>query len=145
MRNKVLVEAALLATAVIGLGIGIARGAKSDPNSRPGHAPAAAGAAFTGKAQTLFAVVNPNATLARGYGAVKAVHVATGDYEVDFGRRLLKCVFTATLGSSGSAPVGYAGVVGRNNVKAGVYVHMFNSAGTVTDAGFHLIVACPPA
>jgi len=146
MRNKLLVLGALVATAAISVGIGIAQGASSAPNTRSAHVQAPA-VAFKTKAQTLFAVVNADGTLARGYGALSSKHLNPGHYEVLFKRGLRKCAYTLTLGSSGSSgspPIGYGGVVGRNGAVTGVYVETYNSGGAATDAGFHMIVACPP-
>ncbi len=67
MRNKLVVSAALVVTGAIGVGIGVAQGAASQPNSnsrpvrvafRPFTAP------IEGSAQTMFAVMDPSGTLA---------------------------------------------------------------------------------
>jgi hypothetical protein len=149
MRSKLVIFAALVATAVIGVGIGIAQGAASHPNTRPTRIAARPSTApFTGRAQTMFAVVNSTGTLARGFGAASAaVDGSPGQYQVLFKRGVSKCAFVATLGSSGSngrPPIGEIGVVGLNGRKAGVYVETYDSTGTLTAAGFHLVVTCPP-
>jgi hypothetical protein len=149
MRSKLVIFAALVATAVIGVGIGIAQGAASHPNTRPTRIAARPSTApFSGRAQTMFAVVNSNGTLARGFGVASAgIDTGSGTYKVLFKRGVSKCAYAATLGSSGSIggpPVGEIGVVGLAGHKAGVFVETFNSAGTTTAAGFHLVVTCPP-
>jgi hypothetical protein len=149
MRNKLGVVAALVVTAATCLGIGIAQGASSPANSgavhHTSHQPALT--PFKGSAATLFAVVTSTGTLSRGYGALSSKHEGTGSYQVLFKRGLRKCAYVATLGSAGSTgtpPIGYAGVVGRNGHVNGVYVQTFDSSGNLTDAGFHIVVSCPP-
>src|SRR4051794_40503574 len=46
---------------------------------------------------TLFAVVNPNGTIARGLGAVSAQRFAPGVYEVIFNRNVSRCAYVATI------------------------------------------------
>jgi hypothetical protein len=100
-------------------------------------------------AQTMFAVVNADGSLARGYGVASSSFVAAtpGIYKVIFKRGVTKCGYVATLGSSGSTgtpPIGEIGVVGMKGHKAGVYVRTYDSSGATTAAGFHLVVTCPP-
>ncbi len=149
MRNKLAVVGALVLTAATCLGIGIAQGASTPANSGAVHntsiAPAAA--AFKGSAATLFAVVRADGSLARGYGALSSAPEGTGSYQVLFKRGMRKCAYVVTLGSntsSGTPPIGYAGVVGRNGHVNGVYVQTFDATGALTAAGFHIIVSCPP-
>lgn len=149
MRNKLAVAGALVVTAAACLGIGIAQGASTPANSGAVHHASKVPSLtpFKGSAATLFAVVNFDGTLARGYGAMSSTSEGTGAYQVLFKRGLRKCAYVATLGSSGSSgspPTGYAGVVGRNGHLNGVYVQTFNSSGALTDEGFHLVVTCPP-
>ncbi|MGH3426674.1 MAG: hypothetical protein ACRDQZ_03765 [Mycobacteriales bacterium] len=152
MRNKILIVGALVATTAIGVGIGVAQGAASSPdsNSRPARVAVHPSATpFKASAQTLFAVVRADGTLVRGYGVVSSSLVATtpGVYKVIFKRGVAKCAFSATLGAPGSTggpPIGEVGVVGLFGHKAGVFVRTIDSSGTTMAAGFHLIVACPP-
>jgi hypothetical protein len=133
MRTKLIIGTALAATALIGVGIGAAQGAASAP--------------FTGSAQTMFAVVNPNGTLARGYGVAFSSPDQPGQYDILFNRGVAKCAYVATLGSSGrrgGPPVGFVGVVGLVGHKAGVYVQTYSRSGALKPAGFHLVVTCPP-
>ncbi len=148
MRNKLAVVGALVLTAATCLGIGIAQGASSPANSGAVHNSSIAPAVkFKGSAATLFAVVKSDGTLARGYGVLSSAPEGTGSYQVLFKRGVRKCAYVVTLGSntaSGPAPIGYAGVVGRNGHVNGVYVQTFNASGTLTASGFHIIVSCPP-
>jgi hypothetical protein len=152
MRNTLVLLAALAATAAIGVGIGVAQGAASsaDSNTRAVHlAPRLVAAPFTGRSQTMFAVVSANGTLVRGYGAASAGPIGStpGIYRVLFMRGVRKCAYSATLGGTGSSglpPIGEVGVVGLVGHKAGVYVRTFDSTGATTAASFHLVVACTP-
>jgi hypothetical protein len=152
MRNKILIVGALLAATVIGVGIGVAQGAASAPESNSRAVRVAvhpSATAFKATAQTLFAVVRANGTLARGYGVASSglYSDSPGIYKVIFKRGVAKCAYAATLGSSGSTgsgPIGEVGVVGLFGHKAGVFVRTYDSSGGTASAGFHLIVACPP-
>ena len=150
MRNKLAVAGALVVTAATCLGIGIAQGASSPANSGAAHHAAhqPALAPFTGRAQTLFAVVNSDGSLARGYGvASSAPDGSPGDFQVVFKRGLRKCAYVATLGSAGSTgggPLGETDVVGLSGNKMGVFVQTRDSTGALAPSGFHLIVSCPP-
>jgi hypothetical protein len=110
---------------------------KSDEASR---------AAATAKKKVLWAVVNSDGTLARGRGALDANLLATGDYEVLFDRGVTKCVYTGTIGLSGSfgeeAP-GQITVAGRIDTTNGVYITTDDSTGASANRGFHLVVNCP--
>ena len=92
--------------------------------------------------------MNFDGSLARGYGVrARRQHEGMGYYQVLFKRGMRKCAYVATLGTAGStgvAPTGYAGVVGRNGHVNGVYVQTFDSSGNLANEGFHLVVSCPP-
>jgi hypothetical protein len=94
-------------------------------------------------AQTFFAVVNGDGTLARGFQALSATQLGTGIYQVLFSHDITGSVYVGTIGLSGSvgsSPAGEIAVVGRFGAANGVFVQTFNSAGTPTDLGFHLSV-----
>ena len=57
----------------------------------------------SGRACTLFAVVEPDGRLARGCGAVSSqkVDIEVGAYEVIFDRNVRDCAYVATIGISG--------------------------------------------
>ncbi|MGQ0607560.1 MAG: hypothetical protein ACT4OQ_03740, partial [Chloroflexota bacterium] len=97
-------------------------------------------------ARPLFAVVNANASLARGVGVSTTGPVSgAGQYEVIFDRNVRECAYSVTTGGTGSTetPVpGYGVATGRENNVNGVFVRTFNSAGTVTSLAFHLTVSC---
>lgn len=94
-------------------------------------------------AQTFYAVVNADGTLARDFQAVSAQKLATGQYEVVFAHDLTGSAYIATIGNSGSVgiePTGEITVVGRNGVPNGVFITTTDSAGTFADRGFHIAV-----
>jgi hypothetical protein len=152
MRKKLVITGALVATAVICVGISVAQGAASSVSSNTRPARVAVGpstAPFKASAQTLFAVVSADGSLSRGYGVLSSTPIGStpGNYRVIFKRGVAKCAYVATLGASGSSgagPVGEVGVAGLIGHKAGVFVRTYDSSGTITAAGFHLVVACPP-
>ncbi|GAA5183358.1 hypothetical protein GCM10023322_22420 [Rugosimonospora acidiphila] len=92
-------------------------------------------------AQTLYAVVNSNGTLARGFGASSAVILATGTYQVNFSHDVTHSALIGTIGlagTSGSSAPGFITVVGRVGVANAVFVQTYNSAGALANLGFHL-------
>jgi hypothetical protein len=96
---------------------------------------------------TLFAVVNANGTLARGFRAVSSQRFAVGRYAVNFNRNVRGCAYVATIGLSGSVGFSLPGqisVVGLFSNANGVFIAVSNSAGADADLGFHLAVHCRP-
>jgi hypothetical protein len=94
---------------------------------------------------TLFAVVNANGTLARGFRAVSSQRFAVGRYAVTFNRNVRGCAYVATIGLSGSvgfSSPGQISVVGLVSSANGVFIAVSNSAGADADLGFHLAVHC---
>jgi hypothetical protein len=94
-------------------------------------------------AQTFFAVVNANGTLARGFQAVSSTRLATGQYQVLFSHNITGSAYVGTIGLStsiGVSPSGEIAVVGRFGSANGVFVQTFDSAGRAADRGFHLEV-----
>jgi hypothetical protein len=94
-------------------------------------------------AQTFFAVVDSNGTLARGFGVVSSTRLAAGQYQVVFSHDLTRSAYVGTLGLSGSqgtSPSGEIAVVGRSGLATGVFVQTFSSAGAASDRGFHLAI-----
>jgi hypothetical protein len=64
--------------------------------------------------QPLWAVVNPDGTLARGSGATasgRASGFAAGVYTVTFNRTIAQCAYTATIGAPGTTPPTLGGQV----------------------------------
>jgi hypothetical protein len=95
----------------------------------------------------VWAVVNANGTLARHGGACAGVVVSGsgGAYDVAFPRNIVNCAYVATIGSSlrqGTVPSGEIEVVGAVGTTNAVFVETFNSSGSTTASGFHLVVDC---
>jgi hypothetical protein len=96
------------------------------------------------------AVINSDGTIAEGstkpYKATAASHLGTGIYEVDFSGNVQHCAYNATIGLAGTAGAsapGFITVVGRvSNPVHGLFIETFDTAGTLTDLGFHLTVTC---
>jgi hypothetical protein len=94
-------------------------------------------------AQTFFAVVNADGSLARGFEAVSAQRLVDGQYEVIFSHDVTGSVYVASIGSSGSVgiePTGEITVVGRFGTPNGVFITTTDSTGSFADRGFHLAV-----
>lgn len=103
-------------------------------------------AARAAKPGTIYtAVVNSDATLARGTAVSSGVGGGTGTYEVLFPKKIRKCTYVATLGLSGHSGTESPGsieVVGRVSSAKGVFVSTEDPSGTRADRGFHLAVIC---
>ena len=94
-------------------------------------------------AQTFFAVVNSNGSLARGFQAVSSARITTGQYQVLFSHDLTGSAFVASIGDPGSLvipPGGEISVVGRLGAANGVFIATRDSAGNLADRGFQ---RCP--
>lgn len=94
-------------------------------------------------AQTFYAVVNGDGSLARGFEAVSAQRFSDGMYEVIFSHDITGSVYVATVGNSGSVgiePTGEITVVGRFETPNGVFVTTTDSSGVFADRGFHLAI-----
>jgi hypothetical protein len=93
----------------------------------------------------LFAQVNADSTLANSSGGVTTVNPAgVGTYEVDFGRNISGCAFTATQGDAGAgSSIGaIIGVTDRSGNAEAVFVSVKTDTGAAVDRGFQLIVVC---
>ncbi|HXY73561.1 MAG TPA: hypothetical protein VEM41_13570 [Actinomycetota bacterium] len=99
-------------------------------------------ATYCGKG--FWAVVGGDGTLARGSKVASSAHLSTGNYEVIFTKKVKKCAFTASIGTTGigSAAAAEITVAGRAGNQFGVFVHTMNAAGTPVDSAFHLAVTC---
>jgi len=104
-------------------------------------------------AQVLYAVVNADGTLARGFPKGKVTSSLSSScsvtgtcYEVDFNTSstIANCAFTGTAGvtSSVGTTTGYITVAGSNANTHGVFVVTFDGAGSQSGRPFHLVVTC---
>jgi hypothetical protein len=129
------------------LAAGAAFAAPQPPSRGPGKKPKISYPdSKTVVTQTKFAVVDDNGITARGRGVVSSQRLGTGLYEVIFNRNVRSCSYVATVGLSGSSGFSSSGemtVVGRVSSVNGVFLTSTDSAGTLTDRGFHLQILCP--
>ncbi|MEU6369425.1 hypothetical protein ABZ876_27695 [Streptomyces sp. NPDC046931] len=93
------------------------------------------------------AVVQGDATLVAGqsFGATSVTRVEnpSGIYQVCFDVPVTNGTYVATIGipgNSGTSQPGEITVVGRVNTDNCLYVRTFNSAGTLEDRSFHVVV-----
>jgi hypothetical protein len=94
-------------------------------------------------AQTFFAVVNADGSMARGFQAVSSQRFSDGRYEVTFSHDVTGSAYVASVGDSGSTvvpPPGEISVVGRFGAPNGVFIATRDSTGNLADRGFHLAV-----
>jgi hypothetical protein len=94
-------------------------------------------------AQTFFAVIDANGTLVRGFGAVSALRIAVGTYQVVFSHDLTGSAYVGSIGlpgSLGASAPGEITVVGRAGIPNGVFIQTYTSAGVLADRGFHLAI-----
>lgn len=104
-----------------------------------------AASAIASAAPDFTAVVNADGSLARGLKATAAVHLGTGEYEVDFTKNVTACGYTASIGlsgSSGSSDPGTVNVVGKQHNAKALFIQTFDATATPADLGFHVIVSC---
>jgi hypothetical protein len=95
--------------------------------------------------QPLFAVVNDDASVARGTSDTSATADGTGAFIVHFNRNIRDCAYTGSIGLSGSVSTsnpGMIAVVGAAIDDHGVYVTTTDEAGNPANLGFHVVVTC---
>ena len=92
----------------------------------------------------LFAQVAADGTISNSSGGVTGAHLRTGTYEVDFGRDIPSCAYTATQGEAGvgAAGGGIVGVTDRSGNSEAAFVTMRDAANALTDRAFQLVVVC---
>ena len=90
----------------------------------------------------LFAQVNANGTVANSSGAVTAIRLGIGVYEVDFGRDITNAAFVATQGEAGigGASGAIMGVTDRSGNAEAVFVTTRDANGAFVDTAFQLLV-----
>jgi hypothetical protein len=94
----------------------------------------------------LYAVVNEDGTLKRGFHAVSSTSLEQGVYEVIFNRDVRRGVYLVTPGGHGYTGVplaAVASVMGRATDPRGVLVYTADMQGDPLAVGFHLLVVCP--
>lgn len=99
-------------------------------------------------ARPMFAVVNSDGTLARGYAISSVVRQATGSYRLTWNRDIQTCAFIgATGGPAGGFPsTGTVAATFSDTAQTDdIYVQTRNTAGALTDLDFHIQVVCTAA
>jgi hypothetical protein len=92
-----------------------------------------------------WAVIGSGCVFSRGKGFVSAVSDGTGACIVKFNKNVTRCLYVATIGLpgiSGTEIPGQIAVVRRVTDPNAVYVTTQDSAGTLANRGFHLLVGC---
>jgi hypothetical protein len=102
--------------------------------------------------QSNFAVVSAAGAIVRSSSipgpVTVAAHTSAGVYEINFGKSVTACAYTATIGDTASAAPTQGQISVSGDVDADspndVYVQTFDKTGlTPTDSPFHLSVTCP--
>lgn len=92
----------------------------------------------------LFAQIAADGTVDGSSGGVTVTVLGTGVKEVDFGRNISSCAFTATQGEAGVGGAGGAilGVTDRAGNAEAVFVTTRDAANATTNTAFQLVVVC---
>jgi len=94
----------------------------------------------------MWAVVNPNGSLARAScTGIHSRNKALGAYVVTFPRGVRRCAYVASVGEaghSGAAQAADISVQGFAGSMDAVFVAVFSAPSTGVDEGFHLLVEC---
>lgn len=99
-------------------------------------------------ARPMFAVVNTDGTLARGYGVSTTLKQSTGSYRVTWNRDIDTCAFFGTLGNAGGGfpPIGIIGITFSDTAQLDdIYIETRDAAGASADASFHVQAVCTAA
>jgi hypothetical protein len=96
-------------------------------------------------AKSRFAVVNSDATLARGRGVVSVEpDPLLGRYHVIFDTDTTGCAYIGTVGNPGTgATDGFITTALLAGTTNGVFVRTFDATGVITPRNFHLQLVCP--
>ena len=86
----------------------------------------------------LWAVVSSLGERERSHGATSVQKISTGRYEVVLERAVSGCAHSATIGP----PSGQVSVSQDGTETDKITVFTTNSAGTLSDRSFHLVVVC---
>ena len=153
MRTRRLLPAAGVALA---LAVGVFAGTAMAGGGGNGSSPAAGKASVTPNFKTTkpvqlkgAVVINIDGTVMRAatlpYHVTASSNIGTGQYDVRFSHSIGGCAWVGTVGfgtfggNTGAAEITITGRSGTNN---GLFVTTANSAGTLTNEPFHVIVVC---
>jgi hypothetical protein len=91
-----------------------------------------------------FAVVGKGGVIARGAHALSARRITKGEYNVHFDADVSNCVFTASVGSTGTTPLAAPGEisVSRGRKPHNVLVGTIGQSGNLANSSFHLAANC---
>lgn len=94
-------------------------------------------------------VVSGASCFVRGIGTLNAsgqvFKISTGTYDIAFDVGILQCAYTATLGTVTASGVSLPGEIttsGRVGTSNRLFMQTFDSAGTLADRSFHVLVTC---
>jgi hypothetical protein len=92
----------------------------------------------------LFAQINADGSVLNSSGGVTSTNLGTGTYQVDFGRNISNCGFTATQGEGGIGGAGGAimGVTDRSGNANAVFATARTNANALVNTSFQLVVVC---
>ena len=92
----------------------------------------------------LFAQVNADGSIFNSSGGVTGISLGTGTYQVDFGRNISNCGFTATQGEGGVGGAGGAiiGVTDRSGNANAIFATTRDAAGALVNTAFQIVVVC---
>jgi hypothetical protein len=148
VRLAVACVSAIAAVASLGIANATAGGAAPQPSQNSVAAPGGPAATPSVICKRFFAVVNADATLARGGCGVAGVtrgDVPSGSYVVFWNRDATRCATLATIGISGNAGIaapGFVDTAGRFGNSFATYVVTRDTAGNQTDRPFHIALSC---
>src|SRR5207248_3974575 len=92
---------------------------------------------------SLWAVINPAGTLARGSGVVSVSHTSTGAYRIQFNKNISACAWLGTIGSATTVTsFGFIETELSSGTTDTVHVETRDTNGANGDRGFHLAVFC---
>jgi len=145
IRRRVIAGATAV-VAIVGLGAVAAPVAFSAGGDNVGPAQVGPAASPDVAKKDRWAVIDANGAIARGKGVVSVTHSAgAGSYIVFFDKNVTACLFSATIGlsgSSGTSARGFITTVGAAAGATGVFVTTDDISGTPAERGFHLYVGC---
>ena len=97
--------------------------------------------------EIMWAVTDDDGSLDRSSGGVTTSKSGTGTYFINFPRDITDCAMTGSAGLSGTSGTEdphMVTVVGRSDNANSIYLTTSDPSGTLSDAGTHVVVTCPP-
>jgi hypothetical protein len=120
-----------------------APGAPGPPGSAGARGPTGPAGPAGASGSSLWAVINPNGTIARNKGVLSESHTATGTYRVQFNTNISACAWLATIGSATNVTsFGFIETELSTGTTDTVHVEVRDVNGVAADRGFHLAAFC---